>query len=182
MGGKLQKNSALKRVKNVKAHVYSPQSSQSTQRNLFRIKFLKMAVILRWLSAVSVLSVVKYLKFSRRKLWPIIPLPHSIVRVIKTLKPSNHSHANAPNAARSKKSFQMNLTDRIPAAAATNPSTFPNVNWKGKVKVFLHANRLRINWRIQGLICLLTGKHFILSSGRSVYWFAWAPLPVFVQS
>ena len=103
-----------------------------------------MASIMRWLSEVSVLSVVKFLRFRRRKLWPI-HLHHNTARVTQILKPLNHLPANAPNAARSKKSFQMNLIDRIPAAGATNPLTFLNVNWKGKAKAFLHANRLRIN-------------------------------------
>jgi hypothetical protein len=39
----------------------------------------------------------------------------------------------------------MNLIGRTPAVVATNPLIFLNVNWKGKVKAFLHANMLRIN-------------------------------------
>ena len=34
----------------------------------------------------------------------------------------------------------MNLTGRTPAASAMNPSTFPNVNWKEKAKVFPRAS------------------------------------------
>jgi hypothetical protein len=84
-------------------------------------------------------------KIKRRKLWPIQHLPHSIARVTRILKPLNHLPVHAPSAAKSKKSFQMNSIVRIPAPSAMNPSTFRNVNWKGKGKVFLHANRLRAN-------------------------------------
>jgi hypothetical protein len=76
----------------------------------------------------------------RRKLWLIQNLPHSIARVTRALKPSNHLLANAPNAAKSKKSFQMNLIVRIPAPSATNPSTFRNVKWTAKVKALRHAD------------------------------------------
>jgi hypothetical protein len=75
----------------------------------------------------------------------IMDLPHNIARGIKTLKPSKHLHANVPNAEKSKKSFQMNSIDRTPAPSARNPSTFRNVNWKAKVKAFLHANQSQLN-------------------------------------
>jgi len=80
----------------------------------------------------------------RRKRWLIIPLHHNIARVTRTLKPSNHLPVNAPNAARSKKFFQMNLTGHTPAVDATSPLTLPSVSWKGKVKVFLLAKRLEV--------------------------------------
>jgi hypothetical protein len=51
------------------------------------------------------------------------------------------SPVNVPNAVKSKKYFQMNLTGRIPAAPVTSPSTFRNVNWKPKAKAFHPANR-----------------------------------------
>ena len=71
-------------------------------------------------------------------------LHHSIVRVMQTLNPSRHLHVPVLNAERSRKFFPMNSTVRTPAASATSPSTFPNARWKEKVKVFLHANRLRL--------------------------------------
>ena len=128
-------------------HVFSPQSSQSTQRNLFSLKFSKTTFITRWLSAVS---VVKYLRSKWRELWQIRHPPHNIARGIKTLKPSNLLHANVPNAAKSKKSFQMNSIVRTTAESATNPSTFRNVSWSAKVKAFLHANGLQLNRQLTG--------------------------------
>ena len=60
----------------------------------------------------------------------------SIARVMRTLKISKRSPANAPNAAKKRKSFQMNLTVPTLAADAGNPSIFQNVKSPVKAKAY----------------------------------------------
>jgi hypothetical protein len=55
------------------------------------------------------------------------------------------------------------------------------VRWSGKEKVFLHANTQRIIRRIQSPIHLLTGKHVMLLSDRSILSFACRPLRAIAQ-
>jgi hypothetical protein len=59
----------------------------------------------------------------------------SIARVMRTLKISKRLHVNAPNAAKKRKSFQMNLTAPTLAVDAGNPSIFQHVKSPVKAKV-----------------------------------------------
>jgi hypothetical protein len=60
----------------------------------------------------------------------------SIARVMRTLKISKRLPANAPNAAKKRKSFQMNLTAPTIAVDAGNPSIFQNVKSPVKAKAY----------------------------------------------
>jgi hypothetical protein len=60
----------------------------------------------------------------------------SIARVMRTLKISKRSPANAPNAAKKRKSFQMNLTVPTLAADAGNLLIFQNVKSPVKAKAY----------------------------------------------
>ena len=60
----------------------------------------------------------------------------SIARVMRTLKISKRLPANAPNAAKKRKSFRMNLIAPTLAADAENPSIFQNAKSPEKAKAY----------------------------------------------
>jgi hypothetical protein len=60
---------------------------------------------------------------------------------MRTLKISKRLPANAPNAAKKRKSFQMNLTAPKLAVDAGNPSIFQNVKSPEKAKAYLPDKR-----------------------------------------